>query len=69
MSKSPSTFRQRDMTAAVKAVRKAGCIVSRVTVDKDGRIVVETADEAQANAADTWDRDYGTAPPQVRQRV
>ena len=42
MSRSPSTFRQRDVTAAVKAVIAAGYDVARVDVDKDGKIVVHT---------------------------
>jgi hypothetical protein len=36
----PCTFRQRDVTAAVKAVEKAGCAVGRVEVHNDGKIVV-----------------------------
>jgi len=40
MSRGPQTFRQRDLTAALKAARAAGCEVSRVEVGKDGRIIV-----------------------------
>jgi hypothetical protein len=40
MSRRPSTFKQRDLTAAVKAMRAAGCEVARVEVDRAGRIVV-----------------------------
>lgn len=69
MSKAPSTFRQRDMTAAVKAVRAAGLPVSRVTVDREGRIVVETVEVAAASASDEWDRALGTHAPKVRSRV
>jgi hypothetical protein len=42
MSRGPATFRQRDLTAAVKAVLAAGCEVARVEIDKDGKIVVVT---------------------------
>lgn len=42
MSRGPATFRQRDLTAAVKAVLAAGCEVARIEIDKDGKIVVVT---------------------------
>jgi hypothetical protein len=42
MSRGPTTFRQRDVVAAVKAVTAAGYDVLRVEVDKAGRIVVVT---------------------------
>jgi hypothetical protein len=37
----PTTFRQRDLTAAVKGAIAAGCAVARVEVDKDGFVVVQ----------------------------
>lgn len=40
MSRGPATFRQRDMTAAVRAVKAAGIGIARVEVDRDGKIVV-----------------------------
>ena len=40
MSRGPATFRQRDLTAAVKAMQAAGCEVARVEIGKDGKIVV-----------------------------
>jgi hypothetical protein len=40
MSRRPATFRQRDLTAAVKGVAAAGFAVTRVEIDKSGRIVV-----------------------------
>jgi hypothetical protein len=42
MSRGPATFKQRDLTAAVKALLAAGCEVARVEVGKDGKIVVVT---------------------------
>lgn len=36
------SFRQRDMTRAIKAARLAGLNVERVEVDKDGKIIVVT---------------------------
>jgi hypothetical protein len=44
------TFRQRDVTAAIKAAKAAGGEVTRVTIDKDGNIIVEMASSA-ANEA------------------
>ena len=42
MPRGPLTFRQRDVTAAVKAVADAGFAVISVEVDKTGKIVVHT---------------------------
>ena len=59
MSRGPATFKQRDLTAAVKALVAAGCEVARVEIGKDGKIVVVTG-KAVIAAPDTneWD-----APP------
>jgi hypothetical protein len=55
----PVTFRQRDMEAAVRAVRAAGCEVLRVEVDKTGKIVVVTSSDPAAGPAgeerNEWD--------------
>jgi hypothetical protein len=40
MARGECTFRQRDVTAALKAARDAGAEVARVEIDRDGRIVV-----------------------------
>jgi hypothetical protein len=40
MARGQCTFKQGDITKAVKAVVAAGIEVARVEVDKDGRIVV-----------------------------
>jgi hypothetical protein len=61
MSRAPSTFRQRDLTAALKAARAAGCEVARVEVGKDGRIVVvlangkEQPDDKNRVCGNEWD--------------
>jgi hypothetical protein len=54
MARGPCTFRQRNVTAAVKAVVAAGVEVARVEVDTDGKIVVVTkATDAETEPAST----------------
>lgn len=48
MARGPSTFRQADITKAVKAVRAAGVDIARVEVAKDGRIVIVTGEAPSA---------------------
>jgi hypothetical protein len=58
MSRGPSTFKQSDVTKAVKAVVAAGVDVARVEVDKEGRIVVvagKPVPEA-GRGGNEWDR-------------
>jgi hypothetical protein len=58
MSRRPMTFRKRDVSAAIEAVISAGCIVSRVEIDRTGRIVIVTAtasaDAEPAIPLDAW---------------
>ena len=42
MSRRQQTFKQRDVTKALKATVKAGIAVGRVEIDKDGKIVIVT---------------------------
>lgn len=60
MARGACTFRQRDLSAAIKAVAAAGMDVRSVEVDKDGKIVIHAAkpeDRAgsEAAAANEWD--------------
>ena len=59
-SRAPSTFRQADVTRAVKAVAAAGVHIARVEIDKAGKIVIIAADAAgqaaQIPEANEWDR-------------
>jgi hypothetical protein len=59
MSRRLSTFKQRDLAAALKAARAAGAEVARVEVGKDGRIIlILISKEQSAGEAETkneWD--------------
>jgi len=56
MARIRCTFRQRDVEALVRAVRKSGCEVARVEVDRDGKIVVITGRQHNADeTANEWD--------------
>ena len=54
----PCTFRQEDLTRALKAAVKAGIEVARFEIDKAGKIVVVTGkakEERGTEAANAWD--------------
>jgi hypothetical protein len=60
MSRGQHTFKQSDMTKALKATVKAGIAVERIEIDKMGKIVIVTArtDDAangEAPEANEWD--------------
>jgi len=50
MPRSPSTFRQTDLTRAIKAARNAGVGVTRAEIAKDGKIVIIISKAGGANA-------------------
>lgn len=59
MARGPCTFKQQDVTRALRATVAAGIDVQRVEIDRDGKIVVVTA-APQATASDArgdseWD--------------
>jgi hypothetical protein len=60
MSRAPSTFRQQDVTRAVKAVAAAGVHIARIEIDKAGKIVIITAgadgNAGESTEANEWDR-------------
>jgi hypothetical protein len=61
MARAPSTFRQQDVTRAIKAVAAAGVDISRVEIDKAGKITIiaigaEPHDSKGTEEADEWDR-------------
>ena len=60
MSRGQQTFKQRDVTKAIKAAVKAGIDVERVEIDKNGKIVIVTAKAEDAVNGDNpekneWD--------------
>jgi hypothetical protein len=59
MPRGACTFKQTDVTKAVKAVVSAGVEVARVEVDRDGRIIVVVGKVAQdagsASDKNEWD--------------
>jgi hypothetical protein len=60
MSRGPTTFRQRDVAAAIKAARQAGIEVAEITVDRNGKItIISTKGAAEAHqtvgATNEWD--------------
>jgi hypothetical protein len=68
MPRAKLTFRQRDVTAAVKAVEAAGHVVERVEIAPDGRIVViATKLATDANAqTNEWDEVLDEDPAALR---
>ena len=64
MSRSPSTFRQQDVTRAVKAVAAAGVGIARVEIDKQGKIIIVAGQpvskvvttQISAREENEWDR-------------
>jgi hypothetical protein len=56
--RAPSTFRQGDVTRAIKATKAAGVDIGRIEIAKDGRIVIiPAAGTAEIRAAEEneWD--------------
>ena len=67
MARERLTFRERDVTAAIRAVEKAGHQVARVSINQDGSIVVELAppvgsEPAPGPVANPWDGPYEHCP-------
>src|SRR5690242_17424773 len=68
MPRAPLTFRQRDVTAAIKAVEAAGHAIARVEIGRDGRIVVFPApanEDPDPLPTNEWD-EVLEGPPAIR---
>jgi hypothetical protein len=62
MSRAPVSFKERDLTRAVKAIKKAGLKIKIVEVHKSGRIIVVPVHTEGAEAQqdqDEWDQVLG----------
>lgn len=62
MTRRPCTFRQLDVTRALKATKAAGIDVQRIEIDKDGKIIVVAGKRASnlplaetGEEANEWD--------------
>lgn len=56
MSRGPCTFKQQDVTRALRGALAAGVEIQRVEIDKLGRIIVVTG-SSPAAAVDDLDRE------------
>src|SRR5262249_37115659 len=65
MARGSLTFRQTDVTRALKAVTAAGIEVARIEIDRNGRIVIIPG-KPTSEEANEWDRAYGADQTQIR---
>ena len=58
MTRAPATFRQSDITRAIRAVRAAGVDKVRIEITRDGKLVIITGTPTEPNQAEAneWDR-------------
>jgi hypothetical protein len=66
MTRASSTFRQQDVTRALKAVTAAGVDIARIEIDKAGKIVIVTTNESQGGPAVQDDLDRELAAFEAR---
>jgi hypothetical protein len=59
MARGPCTFKQQDVTRALRAIAAAGVDVQRVEIDRNGKIIVVTGKPqelcAEMPEANEWD--------------
>jgi hypothetical protein len=70
MARAPCTFRQGDVTRAIRAVEAAGQKIRKVEVDKDGKVIIVIAQDDDDAAVDSerneWDAEYGAHQTKIR---
>lgn len=72
MARAPCTFRQHDVTRALRATVAAGIEVQRIEIDKEGKIVViagkvpETP-RASDDKRNEWDEANDTPSTRIRE--
>jgi len=72
MGRRPCTFKEADVTRAVKAARKAGLEIAGVKVSREGDIIIvvgkpsEANDASQADPANPWDEVLDNATDKKR---
>jgi hypothetical protein len=63
VSRRPATFRQSDLTRALKAALAAGIGVARVEIDPNGKIAVIAGEPSYINASEQLNGDAGKQNP------
>jgi hypothetical protein len=56
VARAPSTFRQSDITRAIRGARAAGVDKVRVEITKDGKLVIIADGEPEPKEPNEWDR-------------
>ena len=51
MSRGPTTFRQSDLTRAIRGARNAGVQVSRAEIGKDGKIIIVVGEASNVSSS------------------
>jgi len=70
MGHGPATFKETDLTRALRAAQKAGADVVRVEVGRDGRIVLVLKNgDKVLTERNEWDVDYGPDQTEIHKRV
>jgi hypothetical protein len=59
MARGPCTFKQQDVTRALRATVAAGIAVQRIEINRDGKIIVVTGQQQEPSAerqgGNEWD--------------
>jgi hypothetical protein len=55
VARRPCTFRERDVTRAIRAVEAAGQKIRKIEVDRDGNLVIVIAQDDNDTEKNEWD--------------